>query len=32
MKYILLIYSEEGVWPSNELEIARVLTDLLDSR
>jgi hypothetical protein len=23
MKYILLIYSEEGVWPPDELEIAR---------
>lgn len=23
MKYILLIYSEEGVWPPNELEMAR---------
>ncbi len=23
MKYILLIYSEEGVWPPVELELAR---------
>ena len=23
MKYILLIYSEEGVWPPDELEVAR---------
>lgn len=23
MKYILLIYSEEGVWPPSELEMAR---------
>ena len=23
MKYILLIYSEEGVWPPGELEVAR---------
>lgn len=23
MKYILLIYSEEGVWPPGELELAR---------
>ncbi len=23
MRYILLIYSEEGVWPPDELELAR---------
>ncbi len=23
MKYILLVYSEEGVWPPDELEVAR---------
>jgi len=26
MKYILLIYSEEGVWPPDELEVARDLS------
>lgn len=29
MKYILLIYSEEGVWPPDELEVARDASVLL---